>query len=131
MTAPTPPSLHSAELHATFTRDAEVVRLIFQGNADARADRDLDAFLSRVHAVVEAEPAREVIVDLRALEFMNSSCFKGFITWIVQVRRMSPEQRYLIRMVSTSTYPWQKRSLHAISYFGGDLITIVTDPEEP
>lgn len=131
MTAPTPPSLHSAELHATFAREDEVVRLVFSGNADARADRDLDAFLSRVHALLEAEPAREVIVDLQNLEFMNSSCFKGFITWIVQVRRMSPESRYHIRMISTSRYPWQKRSLHAISYFGGDLISIVSDPEEP
>ncbi|MEZ4450680.1 MAG: hypothetical protein R3B09_14455 [Nannocystaceae bacterium] len=130
MTASTPLSLASAELRATFTREDDVVRLIFHGNADARVDRDLDAFLSRVHAVVEAEPTREVIVDLRALEFMNSSCFKGFITWIVQVRRMEPERRYHIRMLSTSKYPWQKRSLHAISYFGGELISIDTDPDE-
>lgn len=130
MNAPTQPSLASAELTATFTREDDVVRLTFFGNADARVDRDLDAFLTRVHAAVEVEPAREVVVDIRALEFMNSSCFKGFITWIVQVRRMEPEQRYHIRMLSTSKYPWQKRSLHAISYFGGELITIDTDPSE-
>ncbi len=66
----------------------------------------------------------EVVVDLHALEFMNSSCFKCFITWIVAVRRLPPDQSYRIRFVSNPAMHWQRRSLHAISYFGGELVTI-------
>ncbi|MCA9637680.1 MAG: hypothetical protein KC420_16755 [Myxococcales bacterium] len=121
------PDLVSGELTASGARDGDSVRLSFSGNADARVDRELEAFLGKVHAEILRDPASEVIVDIRALEFMNSSCFKGFITWIVQVRRMDPKSRYRIRFLSTSKHPWQKRSLHAISYFGGELIVIESD----
>ncbi|MEZ4385864.1 MAG: hypothetical protein R3A79_31385 [Nannocystaceae bacterium] len=120
-------TLEAGELAAQVTRDGDTVTLAFHGNADGRVDQELEAFLGRVHASILKTPAATAIADIRALEFMNSSCFKGFITWIVQVRRMDPATRYNIQFVSTTKYPWQKRSLHAISYFGGDLITIVVD----
>jgi hypothetical protein len=119
--------LEAGELVAQVTREGDTVTLAFHGNADGRVDQELEAFLGRVHASILKSPAATAIADIRELEFMNSSCFKGFITWIVQVRRMDPATRYHIHFVSTTKYPWQKRSLHAISYFGGDLIKIVVD----
>ena len=49
---------------------------------------------------------------------------KALFPHIVAVRRLPDDQRYRIRFLSNASLHWQKRSLHAISYFGGDLITI-------
>ena len=118
-------ALHTSELDGNASRDGDLVLLVFSGNADSRADTQLETFLQGVHEELLGESIRQVDVDIRTLEFLNSSCFKGFITWIVRVRRMNPESRYQIRFISSANYPWQKRSLHAISFFGGgDLITV-------
>ena len=120
--------LNTGELNGSASRDGDLVLLVFSGNADSRADTQLEAFLQGVHAELQNETIRRVDVDIRELEFLNSSCFKGFITWIVQVRRMNPASRYRIRFLSSAKYPWQKRSLHAISFFGGgDLISVSTE----
>ena len=40
------------------------------------------------------------------------------------VRRLPEDQRYKIRFRPNAAMHWQKRSLHAICYFGGDLVSI-------
>ena len=117
-------SLSAGDLRGACAREGDRVVMTFRGTADAQADAALEGFLGRVHAAIEREPAREAVVDLRDLEFMNSSCFKAFVTWIVAVRRLPLGSQYSIRFLSTSRHHWQKRSLHAISYFGGSLIQI-------
>ncbi len=116
--------LQVGELSATATVDASVMRLTLTGTADAAVERDLGELLGRLHGESQRAGVGEVAVDLRALEFMNSSCFKAFITWIVAVRRLPEAQHYRIRFLSNAALHWQKRSLHAISYFGGDLVTV-------
>ena len=91
---------------------------------DAAAEAALNELLGRLHGESQRAKVGEVTVDLRDLEFMNSSCFKSFITWIVAVRRLPEAQHYRIRFVSNAALHWQKRSLHAISYFGGELVSI-------
>lgn len=126
----TPIDLRIGELHAHATVDVSVapaspvVRLALTGTADAPAEAALNEMLGRLHGEAQRAGAREVTVDLRALEFMNSSCFKSFITWIVAVRRLSHDQSYRIRFLANASLHWQKRSLHAISYFGGDLVAV-------
>jgi hypothetical protein len=112
------------ELKAAAAADAGVMRLTLEGTADAPAESALNELLGRLHGESQRAGVREVTVNLRALEFMNSSCFKSFITWIVAVRRLPEQQHYRIRFLSNAALHWQKRSLHAISYFGGDLVSV-------
>ena len=42
----------------------------------------------------------------------------------VAVRRLPDAQHYRIRFLANAGLYWQKRSLHAISYFGGDLVSV-------
>ncbi|MBK8264392.1 MAG: hypothetical protein IPK80_24000 [Nannocystis sp.] len=116
--------LVAGEVRASCVRAGEQVVVSFLGTADAQVDAQLEGFLGQVHAMIEREPVAEVIADLRHLEFMNSSCFKAFVTWLVAVRRLPRASQYRIRFRASERHHWQKRSLHALSYFGGDLITI-------
>lgn len=112
------------DLLASAAVAAEVLTVTLRGTADSQAETALGELLGRVHAESQRAGAREVAVDMRALEFMNSSCFKAFITWIVAVRRLPVEERYKITFLSSSALHWQKRSLHALHYFGGDLVRV-------
>ena len=112
------------EFEVAANRDGEELLLRTSGTADARVEPELAALLDRVHVRVLGDGIRRVIVDLRELEFMTSSWFKGFVTWIVRVRRLPEPEQYHIRFRPSAQHHWQKRSLHAISYFGGELVTI-------
>lgn len=104
--------------------DALTVRLV--GTADMRVSEGLDRVMAKVHDEAQRLAAARVRVDLRELEFMNSSCLKSLVTWISQARELPPERRYTIHFVSQPGILWQRRSLHALRCFAVDLITVET-----
>jgi hypothetical protein len=67
---------------------------------------------------------RTVVFDLAALDFMNSSCFKGFVTWVDQVAKLPHETRYEVRFISQPHLQWQRRSLEALHRFAPDVVTL-------
>jgi hypothetical protein len=99
--------------------------LRFQGTADMNAIETLDAYLAAIHAVAIERQAERVRVDFRQLEFMNSSCFKSFVTWVGNVEETKDGQ-YRIEFLSNAQMHWQRRSLNALRCFAMDLITIHT-----
>ncbi len=116
--------IQSAELNATVTvvDHALIVRL--SGTADLRVTDTVEKLLSNVHAQATLDHLGEVKVDLRALEFMNSSCFKSFVSWISQVQELAESAQYRIHFFSNPAILWQRRSLNALSCFAAHLITI-------
>ncbi len=116
--------VQAGDLHATAHEGDGVITLKLVGTADGLARSGLNQLLGRLHNECNRGNIREVLVDLVELEFMNSSCFKSFITWIVALRRLPDDQQYSIRFRHNAELEWQERSLHPIGYFGGDLIKI-------
>lgn len=114
----------AGEFHAHAHEHEGKVSLLLQGTADLRVQESLDAFLKRADACARAESSGEVVVDVRALEFMNSSCFKAFVSWIGRLQELPPEAQYRIRFLSDQRMLWQRRSLHALSCFAVNLISI-------
>lgn len=102
------------------------VRVALAGTADVRAIELLARLLPELHAHAQATAAKRVEVDFRALEFMSSSCFKTFVSWITTVQDQTAERQYRITLVSNPRVHWQRRSLYALSCFGGPLITLHT-----
>ena len=107
---------------ATLRNDGLCIKLT--GSADARAIMPLSKLLPQLHSEATRIGVKQVIVDLHDLEFMNSSCFKSFVTWISTVQEAS--EQYRVMFLSNPATHWQKRSLHALSCFGADLISIET-----
>jgi hypothetical protein len=120
----TPIELRVGELHATAHLADGVLSLCLTGTADATTETPLHGLLSRLHAELRQTAAREARVDLRALEFMNSSCFKAFVTWIVAVDKLPAEHRHRIRFLCNPASQWQKRSLRAMTHFGGGIVSV-------
>ncbi len=116
--------LQASELNASVTADEHGLLVSLSGTADLRVTEDVEKLLADVHQRALAEALEEVKVDLRSLEFMNSSCFKSFVTWISQVQDLAEPKQYRIRFISSPAILWQRRSLNALSCFAAHLVTI-------
>ena len=95
------------------------VRLV--GSAESVTRDDSNAFLKAIHRVALETNAREVVFDLRALEFMSAACLRSMLAWM---RELESTPRYLARFVSDSKRHWQRRSLESLASIGGDRVRI-------
>ena len=69
----------SAEFNAAGERVAARLSVRMRGHADVNAKSALDGFMAEVDREASAGSVTEVVVDLRSLEFMNSSCLKTLV----------------------------------------------------
>jgi len=95
-----------------------------KGNADYAALDAVEMLLTRAHAEATRLGANEMVIDLRQLEFMNSSCFKCFLSWITDIQELATDQQYRVKFLSNPKLHWQKRSLHSLRCFAVELITV-------
>jgi anti-anti-sigma factor len=98
----------------------------FRGTADVEAKPALDHYVEALHDEARRVAASKVVIDFRELEFMNSSSFKVFVTWLAQVQELPAENQYRIHFLSNPSMHWQRRSLAALSCFAVNLVTIET-----
>jgi hypothetical protein len=100
--------------------------VVLTGNADLNVKVMLDHFLGAVHEHSQAQHIPEVEVDVRKLEFMNSSCLKCLVGWISRIQDSPPADQYRVAFKSSPTMFWQRRSLQALSYLATDLVSVTT-----
>ncbi len=125
-------TLQLANLEAPMlTADAVVTDSVLtarlHGTADTESRPGLEGYVEELHKEACRLGMSKVVVDLRNLEFMNSSSFKVFITWLGQLKELPADSQYRIHVLSNpSIHQWQRRSLAALSCFAVDLVTIET-----
>ena len=101
--------------------DALVVR--FSGNGDMAAVEALGRYLARVHREAIDLTVNDVSFDFGDLYFMNSSCFKAFVTLITRVGDSEPVA-YGIRFLTNPKLHWQRRSLEALRYLAPRVVRV-------
>ena len=79
--------------------DGGMLLVSFSGNGDMSAVEALGRYLKQVHQEAVSQKVTDVSFDFRDLYFMNSSCFKAFVTWIDQASR-GEGHGYLIRFLT-------------------------------
>lgn len=118
------PTITSKAFHATASSEGRVATLKLVGSADANVHTLVQTAVTAMREQARALQVSEVAVDMRELEFMNSSCFKCLITWLDDLLEQPVERRYRIRFLSDANKHWQHRSLRALSCFAVDLVSI-------
>ncbi len=98
--------------------------LRFRGVGDMSSIQPLDDYLRAVHLEAKETKVEQVVVDFKALEFMNSSCFKCFVEWLGMVQDLPPAERYKVTFESNREMHWQRRSLNALRCFAMDVVTV-------
>jgi hypothetical protein len=117
--------IDSEELKVESTRDDEI-SVRFVGSADTRSIPAIEDLLRRLHERAIELAVAEVVVDFRALHFINSSCLKSFVVWLGRIQELEPAEHYRIRFFADESKPWQRRSLGALGCFAVDLVRIET-----
>jgi hypothetical protein len=100
------------------------IQVRFLGTADMDATSPLEIFLRRLHGEASRSRMRTVVFDVSQLGFMNSSCFKCFVSWIDLVVKLPLETRYEVHFVSNAQLQWQRRSLEALHRFAPDVVSL-------
>ena len=121
---PQVPAIDDVAFSAVSSFDGRAITVRLAGNADLAAKNQLEILLPRVHSEALRVGTPEVIIDFTRLEFMNSSCFRNFVTWLSDVQDLPSERQYKIRLVASSSILWQRRSLHALRCFASELVSI-------
>lgn len=109
---------------AQATANDRRIQVSLTGTADLTVKSQLDRFLRDIHSEAQRCLAEEVTVDVRQLEFMNSSCLKSFVWWVGAVQEQVGDGRYRIVFVSSPTVYWQRRSLNALACLANEIISI-------
>jgi hypothetical protein len=94
------------------------------GNAHLEAAAVFQAFMTALHQEAMEAGATTVVLDLRELEFMSSSCFKALVALVVAVGALPAGQRYAVRFRQAAEYHWQRRSLHALESLAVGVVSI-------
>jgi hypothetical protein len=102
--------------------EATEPRFRFRGNGDTAAIAPLDRFLKLVHQEMLARSYTTISVDLGELYFMNSSCLKGFVSWIYGVN--TGGQPYRIRLMSNARLHWQARSMATLQRLAPSVVEV-------
>jgi hypothetical protein len=111
---------------ANATGNERRILVSLSGTADVTIRNHLDHFLREVHQEAQRCRAEEVTVDVRQLEFMNSSCLKCLVWWVSTVQEQPAEGKYKIVFVSSPSVYWQRRSLDALACLADDIISVQT-----
>jgi hypothetical protein len=125
------PALQVAEekYSAHLGSDPQGIRVHFRGTiSTVNPAIVLNPFVDAVHAHAIDADAKEVRVDLTALEFCNSSGFKSFIHWIERIQQAPEPKRYKLRFISTKERKWQRTSLLALSCYGINIVALDGSP---
>ena len=108
------------------SHEGERMTSVLAGTAELAIRDRLPVLLADIHSHALELGVREVVVDLQGLEFMNSSCFKSFVTWITDVQELVADRQYRIHIKSNPKILWQRRSVHALRCFAPNLIAVET-----
>jgi hypothetical protein len=117
-------SVATPTFNANCSVERRVLRAELTGTADLVVRDRVEEFLVGLQDEADRHKVQEVVIDLRKLEFMNSSCFKSFVTWINAVQEAPPDRQYRIKLQSSSNMLWQRRSMHALKCFAVDLVDV-------
>ena len=101
--------------------------LRLSGEADRGAVPRLQDYVERLHAQLQRLRAREVLVDLRDLAFMNSSCFRVLIHWVVEITKLKPDARYRLILRHDPDVLWQRQSYLSLQGFAPDVVSLQSD----
>jgi hypothetical protein len=124
-TSPTPLQVSDEKYSAMLASGADGPRVVFRGTiSTVNPAVILNPFVDAVHGELARSGKGRVKVDLRELEFCNSSGFKSFIHWIERITSLPERERYTLHFLSNPARKWQRTSLLALSCYGLNHVAI-------
>ncbi|MBI3181130.1 MAG: hypothetical protein HYZ28_03200 [Myxococcales bacterium] len=99
-------------------------QMAMSGSVRVTEPGELKEFFGQVHSALVGCGACEVVVDLRDLDFLNSTAFKPLVHWLGLIDQLPVDGRYTVRFRIAKERHWQKPCLGALSCFSPLLVTV-------
>ena len=103
--------------------DCPVLRCI--GSAEAQSLQAMRVAIDALHSAALEHRARQVIVDLRALEFASAACVLLLVHWVQRVEQLDEAARFKIVLRGDAREPWQQRSIPLLASTGRQVVVVI------
>ncbi|MBL8953515.1 MAG: hypothetical protein JNK82_22255 [Myxococcaceae bacterium] len=118
------PEINVGQLKVDSAPDGERFVMHMTGTAELKDSTPLAELLLKADGEVRALGLTQVDVDVRAVEFMNSSALNAFVRWFAGMKERGGG--YTVRFLSDPSKRWQRSSLNALATFATGTVTVVT-----
>ena len=98
--------------------------LRLSGQAEMRDGAVLWACLLQCHREALTGKAKKVQIDLKEVEFMNSTSLGAFVSWVAALQKLPVADRYTLEFLGSPARRRQRASLHALASFAPETILI-------
>lgn len=116
------PDWDADNFSASAKHEGSILTLHLRGSAEMQVVNALESILLRAHEQALLLKVTQIRVNFEQLQFMNSSCFKWFVSWLVRVQDLPAEKPYTVEFVSNTRFKWQRASLRALSCLAPDVV---------
>lgn len=120
-----PPSVKSEKFYFGIEK-ADEATVTVRGTVSIEDPKPLNKLVEELHAYLLSRKYRRVNVDVRQLEFMNSTGFKPLVLWLERIMGCPESSRYTLHFLSAPARKWQPVFLSALSCFAPTQVTIET-----
>lgn len=118
------PAVEAHTFKATLAVEDSSWQMRWAGTADFLVQEQLGAFLTAAHECATSYLASRVVVDVTELKFINSSCLKNVVSWLITVKNDAKNRQYHIVFWLNPKATWQDRSFTAMACMCADLVTL-------
>ena len=118
------PTVESHSFKATLAVEDSSWQMRWTGTADLLVQEQLGAFLTAAHECATSYLASRMVVDVTELKFINSSCLKNVVSWLITVKNDAKNRQYHIVFRINPKATWQDRSFTAMACMCADLVTL-------
>jgi len=124
-------TLHYAGEHFAFSPNWDGANLsaTFAGTADLMAVAPLAEFLGSLGQDAQRLHSRRVQLDLTRLLFINSSCLKAFVSFVVLLK--DGNRPVSIEFLTDAGFPWQGRAVAPIARISPGTVSVTRADQRP
>jgi hypothetical protein len=117
-------TLNADSLTVTPTVQNDLLRVIMSGAVEMRDPGGvLNPYWTRVDDEVRARGLKRVEVDLRDLNFMNSSGILTLVRWITKAKTHPPAESYQLVLMYDHNVTWQRTSIPTLAKLAPNVVT--------
>lgn len=116
-------TLKADTLTVTPSMENGVLRLTMSGAVEMRDPGGaLNPYWSRVDDTARAQQMKRVEVDLRDLNFMNSSGILTLVRWITKAKAHAPADAYQLVLQYDRNVTWQRTSIPTLAKLAPNVV---------
>jgi hypothetical protein len=112
-------------ISCTVADDGDGSIITFSGSIDMEDPSIiLDPFFEQIHKGAVEAKIPQVTLDVKALEFLNSSGIKAFAKWIMKLQTVPEGDRYKILILQNKDISWQTTSLPTLTFLIPGIVSM-------